>query len=222
MNNYDFWRRRRIRIRTKWHTYLFAMWCIHEGRCTTLQLLVFFDASTKSSNGIASYWQSNGWTKTTEWYFSHSPPFQFKNLSCLWKQALLRCTDVQVSLPDTNLPQIVWRKQPTQSVWEYRLLMITYGTGNAAYLATKCQQQLAHDEDHPQQWSSGISFLVTYYKVPIKQMNPLYCNSNCVDYWTKTVYTKKVGLWMMLQFWEMFQSTLKETSGPLNSQRRVL
>jgi len=86
-----------------------------------------------------------------------------------------------VSVPDANLQQMVWRKQPNQLVREYRLLMITYGTGNAPYLATKCLQQLAHNEDQLQQLSSGISLLVTYCKVPIKQMNPLYCNSNCVD-----------------------------------------
>jgi len=84
-------------------------------------------------------------------------------------------------------------EETTKSVSEYRLLMITYGTGNAPYLATKCLQQLAHDEDQPQQSSSGISLLVTYYKVSIKQMNPLYCNSNCVDYCTKRVCTKKMG-----------------------------
>jgi len=88
-----------------------------------------------------------------------------------------------VSVPDANLQQMVWRKQPNQLVREYRLLMITYGTGNAPYLATRCRQQLAHNEDQLQQWSSGISLLVTYCKVPIKQMNPLHCNSNCVDYW---------------------------------------
>ncbi|XP_049816478.1 uncharacterized protein LOC126263429 [Schistocerca nitens] len=51
----------------------------------------------------------------------------------------------QVSLhpDDRNFQRILWRESPSEPVQEYRLCTLTYGTTPAAFLATRCLQQLA-------------------------------------------------------------------------------
>ena len=47
---------------------------------------------------------------------------------------------------DADFQRIVWRDSPEKPLQDYRLLTLTYGTGSAAYLATRCLQQLGKDE----------------------------------------------------------------------------
>lgn len=42
--------------------------------------------------------------------------------------------------------RIKWRPNPKQPIEEYRLLILTFGTKSAPYLATRIIQQLAKDE----------------------------------------------------------------------------
>jgi hypothetical protein len=56
------------------------------------------------------------------------------------------CRQVKVHRKDTDFQRIVRRQDPKQSIQDYRLLTVTYGTASASYLATRCLQQLAYDE----------------------------------------------------------------------------
>lgn len=47
---------------------------------------------------------------------------------------------------DQNLQRILWRKNPTDKIKEYKLKTITYGTSSAPYLAIRTLKQLAMDE----------------------------------------------------------------------------
>jgi hypothetical protein len=49
---------------------------------------------------------------------------------------------------DTAFQRILWRDDVRKSVNIYELKTVTYGTASAPYLATKCLQQLAIDEQH--------------------------------------------------------------------------
>lgn len=47
---------------------------------------------------------------------------------------------------DRDYQRILWRSSSSDSVEEYRLLTVTYGTTSAPFLALRVLQQLAHDE----------------------------------------------------------------------------
>lgn len=49
---------------------------------------------------------------------------------------------VLVAEKHRNLQAILWRPNPNESVLEYELNTLTYGTASAPFLATRCLQQL--------------------------------------------------------------------------------
>ncbi|GFX50987.1 integrase catalytic domain-containing protein [Trichonephila clavipes] len=51
-----------------------------------------------------------------------------------------------ISSEDTNWQRILWRDNPKETVKEYRLTTVTYGTSCAPYLSTRTLTQLAFDE----------------------------------------------------------------------------
>lgn len=53
---------------------------------------------------------------------------------------------VKVHRKDPEYERIVWREDPTQPIQDYRLLTITYGTAASSWMATRCLQELSHDE----------------------------------------------------------------------------
>ncbi|GIX81171.1 reverse transcriptase [Caerostris extrusa] len=53
----------------------------------------------------------------------------------------------QIRLKDSNFQRIVWRDSPFKSIQDFRLTRIAYGTASAPYLAVKCLQQLAIQEE---------------------------------------------------------------------------
>ncbi|GFW69442.1 integrase catalytic domain-containing protein [Trichonephila clavipes] len=53
---------------------------------------------------------------------------------------------IRISSEDTNWQRILWRDNPKETVKEYRLTTVTYGTSCAPYLSTRTLTQLAFDE----------------------------------------------------------------------------
>ncbi|GFU53490.1 integrase catalytic domain-containing protein [Trichonephila clavipes] len=53
---------------------------------------------------------------------------------------------IRISSEDTNWQRILWRDNPKETVKEYRLTTVTYGTSCAPYLSTRTLNQLAFDE----------------------------------------------------------------------------
>ncbi|GIY18547.1 reverse transcriptase, partial [Caerostris extrusa] len=53
----------------------------------------------------------------------------------------------QIRLKDSNFQRIVWRDSPFKPIQDFRLTRIAYGTASAPYLAVKCLQQLAIQEE---------------------------------------------------------------------------
>ena len=46
---------------------------------------------------------------------------------------------------DRDLQRILWRPSPDEPIQEYQLNTITYGTSSAPFLATRCLNKLADD-----------------------------------------------------------------------------
>jgi hypothetical protein len=46
---------------------------------------------------------------------------------------------------DRDLQRILWRYSSEESIQEYRLTTVTYGTSSAPFLATRCLKKLADD-----------------------------------------------------------------------------
>lgn len=57
----------------------------------------------------------------------------------------------------TNLQRILWRSNSEDSVREYELLTVTYGTSSAPYLATRVLKQLALDESKDFPLASSVA-----------------------------------------------------------------
>ena len=53
---------------------------------------------------------------------------------------------VKVHTDDTPLQRILWRPSPSEPIRTYEMLRVTFGLAPSSYLATRCLQQLAHDE----------------------------------------------------------------------------
>ncbi|GFV54010.1 DUF1758 domain-containing protein [Trichonephila clavipes] len=52
----------------------------------------------------------------------------------------------QITLQDSDFQRIVWRNSHFETIQDFRLTRIAYGTASAPYLAIKCLQQLALNE----------------------------------------------------------------------------
>jgi hypothetical protein len=48
---------------------------------------------------------------------------------------------------DRDLQRILWRYSSEETIQEYRLTTITYGTSSAPFLATRCLKKLADDNE---------------------------------------------------------------------------
>jgi hypothetical protein len=51
---------------------------------------------------------------------------------------------------DRDLQRILWRTSPDQPIQEYQLNTVTYGTSSAPFLATRCLNKLADDNQNQQ------------------------------------------------------------------------
>jgi len=112
---------------------------------TTTSLRVVFDGSAKSSNG---YSLNN--------ILMVGPTIQDDMYNILLRFRLYKYAftadigkmyrQVKVNSKDSNLLRILWRKDFSKPVEQYRLLTVTYGTSSAPYTATRVLQQLAFDE----------------------------------------------------------------------------
>ncbi|XP_037931405.1 uncharacterized protein LOC119666195 [Teleopsis dalmanni] len=116
--------------------------CVLKPDSTTTKLRVVFDASAKTSSGLA-----------LNDILHKGPTVQSDLFSILLRFRIHRFVftadiekmyrQIQVHDEDTAQQLIIWRKSADDSIQYYRLKTVTYGTKSAPYLATKCLQHLA-------------------------------------------------------------------------------
>ncbi|XP_026746838.1 uncharacterized protein LOC113508077, partial [Trichoplusia ni] len=117
---------------------------IREDKSTT-KVRVVFDASCKGLNGVS--------LNDTLLIGPQLQP-ELRHLIIRWRihpiclaaDIIKMYRQVRVHDDDTVFQRILWRDKPEDSVQEYQLLTVTFGTASAPYLAVKALQQVALDE----------------------------------------------------------------------------
>lgn len=110
----------------------------------TTKVRVVFDASSRGTNG-----------RSLNDILVRGPTVQddiFAILSRLRRHRYVIMANVEkmyrqikIAPEDCDLQRIVWRSSPTDELLSYRLLMITYGTAPASFMATQCLVTLAKE-----------------------------------------------------------------------------
>jgi hypothetical protein len=119
---------------------------IKESSCTT-RVRVVFDGSAKTTTGISLNDMLMVGPTVQQDLFSIITRFRTHQVafSC---DIVKMYRQIWVDPRDTAFQRIFWRDDVRKSVNIYELKTVTYGTASAPYLATKCLQQLAIDEQH--------------------------------------------------------------------------
>jgi hypothetical protein len=111
---------------------------------TTTKMRVVFDGSAKSSSGLSlNDLLHVGPTVQPDlysivlWFRTHHICFT-ADIAKIYRQVLIH--------PDNrDLQRILWRYSPDEPIKEYQLNTVTYGTSSAPFLATRCLNKLADD-----------------------------------------------------------------------------
>lgn len=117
---------------------------------TTTKLRAVFDASAKTSSGYSlNDLMYAGPTVQSELFSIlvrfRLPRFVFTtDIEKMYRQILIHQDDKKYQI-------ILWREDPSSPIRYYQLNTVTYGTRAAPYLATKCLQKIASENeiDHP-------------------------------------------------------------------------
>lgn len=127
-------------------TYYIPHHCVFKESSTTTKLRVVFDASASSTNGLSLNECMMVGPQLQSSIFDIMLRFRCHVIAFTADIAKMY-RQIKVTPEDTDLQRILWREAPTLPMREYRLNTVTYGTSSAPYLAVKCLQQLAKDEE---------------------------------------------------------------------------
>lgn len=118
---------------------------------TTTKFRVVFDGSAKSSSGVSlNNVLMVGPTIQDDLF---TLLLRFRTHTVALKADITKMyRQFEVHPNDMDYQRIVWRESENDPILDYKLSTVTYGTGSASYLATRCLQQLAMDEKdkHPE------------------------------------------------------------------------
>jgi hypothetical protein len=111
----------------------------------TTKTRIVFNASSKGCNGVSL---------NEELLIGPHLQEDMRNLVMRWRlRRIAMISDIKkmylqvlMNPEDTDYQRILWRKDTSDPVKDYRLLRVTFGTASAPYLAVKTLQQVAEDE----------------------------------------------------------------------------
>ena len=112
---------------------------------STTKMRVVFNGSEKSSNGVSLNDILMVGPKVQDDLIDIVQRFRLHKIVMSADIAKMY-RQVWVNPEDRSLQRILWRKTSNQPITTYELNTITYGTTSAAFLATRCLQQLIEDE----------------------------------------------------------------------------
>jgi hypothetical protein len=112
---------------------------------TTTKFRVVFDGSAKTASGVSLNECLYVGPTIQDNLFSLLLRFRF-HVVALTADIVKMYRQFRVQRKHQDLQRIVWRDSPELPIREFRLLTLTYGTGPAPFLATRCLKQLAGDE----------------------------------------------------------------------------
>lgn len=111
----------------------------------TTKTRVVFNASCKGSNNASLNDQLLVGPQLQEDLRSVIMRWRMKRVSFVADiQKMYR--EILVTEDDANFQRILWRKDKDESLHEYRILRVTFGTASAPYLAVRTLMQVANDE----------------------------------------------------------------------------
>ena len=112
---------------------------------TTTKLRVVFNASSKTSNGLSiNDHQMIGPKLQVELPFVL---LQWRTYKVVFSADIAQMyRQILIDPRDRDYQRILWRLSPSQSIKEYQLATVTYGTRSAPFLALRVIKQLVKDE----------------------------------------------------------------------------
>ncbi|XP_047106369.1 uncharacterized protein LOC124775582 [Schistocerca piceifrons] len=128
---------------------------------STTKLRVVFDGSAATSNGVFLNDILMVGPTVQPYLFSIIIKFCSFNVA-LSADIAKMYRQVSPHPDDRNLQRILWRESPSEPMQEYRLCTLTYGTAPAAFLATRCLQQLALENQNRFPMASQ-AFMSSFY-----------------------------------------------------------
>lgn len=134
---------------------------------TTTRVRVVFDASSKTSSGVSLNDKLKIGPKIQDDIFIILLSFRKDNvvltadISKMYRQIL-------VKEEQQNLQRIIWRENETDPLMVYKLRTVTYGTGPASFLATRCLKQIALENEKPE-----ISKIISRIFDPLGLIGPI-------------------------------------------------
>jgi len=115
---------------------------------TTTKLRVVFDGSASSKSGISLNDILLKGPKVQSDIFHILIRFRIHQIA-ITADVEKMYRQVIVAPEDRDLQRILFRKDPTEQLQEYRLCTVTYGTKSASYLATRCLAEIGKCTDNP-------------------------------------------------------------------------
>ncbi|GFY32209.1 integrase catalytic domain-containing protein [Trichonephila clavipes] len=131
----------------------------------TTKLRVVFDASAKSTSGYSLNDILMVGPRVQRDVYPILVSFRtFQIAVCADLEKMFR--QIWISSEDTNWQRILWRDNPKETVKEYRLTTVTYGTSCAPYLSTRTLTQLAFDE----RGKGPLSPCIVFMKILLQEL----------------------------------------------------
>uniref|UniRef100_V5I888 Uncharacterized protein n=1 Tax=Anoplophora glabripennis TaxID=217634 RepID=V5I888_ANOGL len=109
----------------------------------TTKLRVVFDASAKSESGLALNDVLLTGPTIQDDLFSILVRFR-KHTFVIIADVLKMYRQILICNEQRDMQRIIWRESPDQSIQDYRLNTLTYGTSPASFIATRCLHELAY------------------------------------------------------------------------------
>ncbi|CAG5020173.1 unnamed protein product [Parnassius apollo] len=136
--------------------------CIHRPESTTTSLRVAFNGTSKTSSGLSLNDVMHQGLNLQQ---------DLLSLIITWRQYQYAYTadiekmfrQILIHEEDQRYQRIIWRNSPTETLQEYQLATVTYGTKAAPFLAMMVLKQLAKDEGHKYQESPAAKVLQEYF-----------------------------------------------------------
>ncbi|XP_014260909.1 uncharacterized protein LOC106673338 [Cimex lectularius] len=142
-------------------TYYMPHHCVHNIHSSTTKYRVVFDASVKTTSGLSL--NDALMTGPVIQQDLVSIILRFRSYKYVITADITKMyRQIKISEEDKSLHRIFWRKSPNQPLIEYQLNTVTYGTAPASFLATRCLQQAAREQED--KYASAVrSILQDFY-----------------------------------------------------------
>jgi hypothetical protein len=128
---------------------------VYKETSSTTRTRVVFDGGAKTSNGVSlNDILQVGATVQQDLY---SIVLRFRTHQvCFTADIAKMCRQIAVHPQDRDLQRMLWRYSPEAPIQEYRLTTVTYGTSSAPFLATRCLNKLADDNEPQFPWATHV------------------------------------------------------------------